>query len=153
MVPTLVMMALGTFRFGMFSGAYDQFSRSASYRWNNVDRIGREPALQYLGPGTTEISIEGLILPHFRGGLGQVDRMCAQAEAGDPMMMVDGLGKVWKWWVIVRVDDRRSHMIRDGAARKIEFSMTLKSYGGDAGDRREALVSNDRVIALARGVL
>ncbi|EEE38308.1 putative phage tail protein U [Rhodobacteraceae bacterium KLH11] len=55
------MMALGSFRFGMTNGAYQKFSRSAGYRWNEVDRIGREPALQYLGPGAQEIAIEGVI--------------------------------------------------------------------------------------------
>ena len=37
----LVMMALGVFRFGMAGGSYQQFSRTAGYRWQRVDRIGR----------------------------------------------------------------------------------------------------------------
>ncbi len=48
--PGLVMMALGSFRFGMRNDACQRFSHSAAWRWNKVDRIGREPALQYLGP-------------------------------------------------------------------------------------------------------
>ncbi|WP_253261199.1 MULTISPECIES: phage tail protein [unclassified Roseobacter] len=130
----LVMMALGSFRFGMTNGAYQQFSRNAGYRWNEVERIGREPALQYLGPGAQEVAIEGVIYPHFKGGLHQVDLMRLNAGNGLPMMMVDGLGWVWKRWVIVRVEERKSYLLRDGAPRKIEFSLTLKSYGPDTGD-------------------
>ncbi len=127
------MMALGSFRFGMTNGAYQTFSRSAGYRWNRVERIGREPALQYLGPDTQEVTIEGVIYPHFKGGLRQVDLMRLKAGTGLPMMMVDGLGFVWKRWVIVRVEARMSQFLRDGAPRRIGFSLSLKSYGPDAG--------------------
>jgi len=128
----LVMMALGTFRFGMANGAYRQFARSAAYRWSKVERIGREPALQYLGPDAHEIVIEGTIYPHYKGGLRQVDAMRLQADLGLPMMMVDGLGWVWKRWVILRVEEQKSHFLRDGAPRKITFSLALQSYGPDA---------------------
>ncbi len=50
------MMALGSFRFGMRNDACQRFSHSAAWRWNKLDRIGREPALQYLGPDTLTIT-------------------------------------------------------------------------------------------------
>ncbi len=130
---SMVMMALGTFRFGMNRDAYQTFSRAAAYRWGKVERIGREPALQYLGPDTQEITLEGVIYPHFRGGLRQVDLMRATAGTGAPLMMVDGLGWVWKRWVIVSVEERKGVFMRDGAPRKIEFSARLQSYGPDGG--------------------
>ena len=95
--------------------------------------IGREPALQYTGPDTQSITIEGVIYPHFKGGLRQVEMMRLKAGIGAPLMMVDGLGWVWKRWVIMRVEERKSHFLRDGAPRKIEFSLTLQSYGPDGG--------------------
>lgn len=131
--PGLMMMALGPFRFGMTNGAYQQFARSAGYRWSKLDRIGREPALQYLGPDTQEVTIEGVIYPHYKGGLHQVDRMRLTAAPGLPLMMVDGLGWVWKRWVILRLEEHKSYFLRDGAPRKITFSLTLQSYGPDAG--------------------
>lgn len=127
------MMALGSFRFGMSNGSYQNFARTAGYRWEKVNRIGRAPALQYGGPDTQDVTIEGVIYPHFRGGLRQMDLMRTQAETGFPMMMVDGLGWVWKQWVITRVEERKSVFLRDGAPRKIEFSITLQSYGKDGG--------------------
>lgn len=129
----VVMMALGPFRFGMTSHAYQSLAHQAGWRWNKVDRIGREPALQYLGPDTQEVTLEGVIYPHFRGGLRQVDAMRLRAGTGAPMMMVDGLGWVWKQWVIVSVEERKSVFMADGAPRKIEFSMKLQRYGADAG--------------------
>jgi phage protein U len=128
---SFVMMALGAFRFGMANDAYQQFSRQASFRWSKVDRIGRAPALQFAGPDAETVTIGGVIYPAFKGGLRQVEIMRALAGTGTPMMMVDGLGFIWKRWVITRVDESKSHLLPDGAPRKIEFSMELQSYGSD----------------------
>ena len=129
----MVMMALGILRFGLSSDSYQQFSRTAGHRWNKVNRLGRAPALQYAGPDAEEIQLEGVIYPHFKGGLRQVELMRLQAKAAQPMMMVDGLGWVWDRWVIDRVEERKSLFLRDGAPRKIEFTLSLKSYGRDNG--------------------
>lgn len=128
-----VMMALGAFRFGMSGEAYQQFSRSAGYRWEKVHRIGRAPAMQYAGPDVHEVRLEGVIYPHFKGGLRQVELMRAKANTGEPLMMVDGLGWVWNKWVITGVDEGKSVFMRDGAPRKIDFSMSLTTYGADNG--------------------
>ncbi|WP_259791334.1 phage tail protein [Aliiroseovarius crassostreae] len=133
------MMALGAFRFGMSNDAYQEFSRSAKYRWSKVNRLGRAPALQYAGPDAEEITLEGVIYPHFKGGLRQVDQMRLQAGKAQPLMMVDGMGWVWKRWVITSVEERKKHFMSDGAPRQIEFSMSLQSYGQDSQDASQTL--------------
>ena len=127
----LVMMALGTFRFGVNRASYQTFTRDAAYRWAKADRLGRDPALQFLGPDAEEITLEGVIYPHFKGGLRQMDLMRAVAELGTPMMLVDGLGFVWQRWAIVTVSETKSVFLADGAPRRIEFSIRLQAYGGD----------------------
>jgi phage protein U len=127
----LIMMALGRFRFGVNRANYQTFSRNAPYRWAKQERLGRAPALQYLGPDTEEITLEGVIYPHFKGGLRQVELMRLIARQGVPLMLVDGLGFVWQRWCITTVDERRSFLMADGSPRKIEFSVSLQSYGGD----------------------
>lgn len=126
------MMALGAFRFGVNRANYQTFTRSASWRWEAQDRLGRNPALQFLGPGTDEISLQGVIYPHFRGGLRQVELMRFVANAGQPLILVDGLGWVWDRWVITSVEETKTLFLADGAPRKIEFSVGLKAYGSDA---------------------
>lgn len=128
---SLVMMALGAFRFGISRANYQTFTRSASWRWEEQPRLGRRPALQYLGPGAEEITLEGVIYPHFKGGLRQVELMRLQASAGQPLILVDGMGWVWDRWVITGVEERKSLFMADGAPRKIEFTTTLKAYGSD----------------------
>ena len=126
-----IMMALGTFRFGVNRASYQMFTRDAAYRWAKQDRLGRDPALQYLGPDAEEITLEGVIYPHFKGGLRQMELMRAVARQGVPMMLVDGLGFVWQRWVITRVSETKSVFLADGAPRRIEFNVTLRAYGSD----------------------
>ncbi|WP_282094300.1 phage tail protein [Epibacterium ulvae] len=129
----LMMMALGAYRFGLQAGAYDELTRSAGYRWEKVNRIGRAPALQYAGPDSETLSLQGVIYPAFKGGLRQVELMRAQAGKGRALMMTDGLGFVWDRWVIEQVEEKKTYLMSDGAPRKIEFSLSLKSYGADRG--------------------
>lgn len=128
---SLVMMALGSFRFGVNRANYQTFTRSAAWRWEEQPRLGRSPALQYLGPGAEEITLEGVIYPHFKGGLRQVELMRLVASAGQPLILVDGMGWVWDRWVITAVEERKSLFMADGAPRKIEFTTSLKAYGSD----------------------
>ena len=126
-----VMMALGVFRFGVTGGSYQSLRRVAQYRWQAQDRLGREPAQQFMGPGSEEVTLEGTIHPHYRGGLRQVEFMRLSARTGEPLMLVDGLGWVFQRWVIVSVEETRTVFMRDGAPKQIDFRVTLRSYGED----------------------
>jgi phage protein U len=131
MLDSLVMLALGAFRFGVSQSGYQSLSRTAAYRWEKLDRLGRAPALQYLGPDAQEITLEGVIYPHFKGGLRQIEFMRLLAGTGMPQMLVDGLGFVWDRWCVTSIEERKSVFMADGAPRKIEFTITLQAYGAD----------------------
>jgi len=128
-----VMMALGAFRFGVTGGSYQSLRRVAQYRWAKLDRAGRDPALQFMGPDAEEITLEGVIHPHYRGGLRQVEFMRSAARTGQPMMLVDGLGWVWDRWAIINVDETKTVLMADGAPRQIDFRLLLRAYGEDRG--------------------
>lgn len=87
---TDVMMLLGPYPFMLNTAAYDGLKRTASYRWKKQARIGRKPANQYLGADLQTVQLSGTILPHFKGGLHQVDLMRTAASAAKPLLLVDG---------------------------------------------------------------
>ncbi|MGV6840164.1 MAG: phage tail protein [Planktomarina sp.] len=124
----LVMMALGPFRFGLSNPAFQEFKKSAQYIWEEVDRIGHEPALHFAGPRPQKVTITGEIYPQFRGGLHQTELMHLQAKNAVPLALTDGFGWFWRQWVIVGVDDSRTYFLPNGKPRKIDFSLQLKSY-------------------------
>lgn len=126
---SFVMMALGDFRFGLDTAAYQELSRSNSWRWPSVERIGARPALQFVGPGEDTITLNGQIYPHFRGGLGQLAAMRKEADKGEPLMLVDGRGIVWGKFVITDLRETQGTFFSNGAPRCQEFDLTLQAYG------------------------
>ena len=127
-LATPVMMQLGTFQFGINTAAYQGLSRSDEWRWPDQGRFGQAPALQYTGPGATTITLDGILYPEWRGGLGQLDAMRAEAGRGKPLVLVDGRGQALGMWVIERVDESQSIFAAGGVARRIEFTLQLKRF-------------------------
>jgi len=126
-----IMLALGEFRFEIATAAYQKLAHSQSWRWPEQARITREPALQFMGKNAAEIDLEGVIYPSFKGGLGQIEAMRTMADRGEPLSLVDGLGRVWDRWVITELSDTRTLFTDDGQPRKLEFRLKLKAYGED----------------------
>ncbi|MDA0782436.1 MAG: phage tail protein [Proteobacteria bacterium] len=126
-----IMMALGDYRFSIATSAYQQLQRTIAYRWQSQDRIGNDPAMQFVGTGAEQINLEGVIYPHFKGGLGQIEGMKSAADNGKPLLLVDGLGQVWRKWVITQIEETREVFLKDGVPRKITFRLSIVRYGED----------------------
>ena len=130
-MPSEHLMALGDYRFSIDTAAYDELERATEYRWARQDRLGRAPARQYLGPGDDTIRLRGTILATYRGGLGQLDAMRAEAARGEPLRLVGGTGTVFGLWVVQRIRETGSVFLEGGAPRRIEFELELAFYGED----------------------
>jgi phage protein U len=124
-----VLLALGNYRFSVSDGAFQTFKRATSWRWPAQERIGMAPAKQFVGPGECTVSIEGVIYPHYAGGLRQIDQMIAQAGLGSPLQLVTGYGRYLGLYCIEKVTDDQSVFMQDGAPKKIEFTIELGAYG------------------------
>ena len=125
------MMALGSYRFSVDSAAYQELKHSQAYRWQAQERLQRRPAMQFLGAGEESIELSGVIYPHFKGGLEQLDTMRAEANKGQPLLLVDGLGFVWGQWVITQIDEGQSFFQGNGQSLKQSFQLKLVNYGAD----------------------
>ena len=123
-----VMIKLGAYLFSLDTAAYQQLSRATAYRWQALERVNQLATLQFTGPGEDSISLNGVILPTFRGGLGQLDAMRAEAAKGEPLLMVDGRGYVHGRWVILSVNETQKTFERGGVPLQIEFSIRLRKY-------------------------
>lgn len=123
-----IMMQVGAFKFSLSTAAYQEFSRSTGYRWEGQSRYGQIPAQQYTGPGEDSITLAGDIYPSFAGGIHQIDAMRAYAVKGQPLMLVDGNGYVWGFWVIQSIDENQVVFFQDGTPRKQTFNMKLTRY-------------------------
>lgn len=129
---TEVMMILGSFEFKIATAAFQSLNRRHSQNKAVLKRIGRKSASQHIGTELGSIKLNGVILPHWNGGWGQMDRLRAMADSGNPYILIDGFGKNWGLWEITDVVEKNSGYF-NGAPLQIDFDVTLQEYGEDAG--------------------
>jgi len=129
MLGVNMMMILGVYRFCISNATYQTLARATEYRWEEQKRLDNAPALQFVGMGADIIKLEGIIYPQFKGGLRQVTLMRAEAGLGKPLMLISGNGTAFGRWCITEIDETQTFFLKDGSARKITFTMTLKKYG------------------------
>jgi phage protein U len=122
---------LGDFQFTLANGAPQTLERTADYRWEVQERLLREPAAQFLGPGEQAITLDGTLYPGFSGKQGTMQQLRDLAVKGEPLMLTDGLGRVHGKWALRRVREGQSTFLSNGAARAITFSLELTRYGDD----------------------
>ncbi len=117
---------LGRFVFGLRTAPFDQLRRSTAQRIASNNRFGQLAAHQHLGPGDDAITISGTLMPELTGGPSTLDDLRAMAAQGQSYPLLDGEGRYYGYWLIESVEETRSVFMAGGAARKIEFSLSLK---------------------------
>jgi len=139
-MPAPFMMMLGPIRFAINQATYQQLQRTTQYNWASQTPLGHPklkylglggPARQYMGPGDDSISIQGTIYPQFNGGPLQLTLMRLAAGVGVALPLITGKGLVMGRWIIESVEETGSEFFDNGAARKIEFSLSLKRFQQD----------------------
>jgi len=118
------------YQFGVDTAAYQELERSSEYRWAQKAVVGGKPHSDSVGPGLDSVEFNGVIYPHYRGGLGQIDSLRSIQSQGKPVRWVDGLGKDRGLWVIKRIVESESHYFTRGVPLKIEFRISLEEYAG-----------------------
>lgn len=143
------MMSFGLFVFGLSTAAYQELQRQTAWRQTAQQRIGRRPARQFLGPGDDTITLTGTLLPQFTGGQQNLDQLRMMANDGSAWPLLEGSGNYYGLFVIESLNERKSDFLRDGAAQKIQFDLTLQRIDEDGTTR---LASNALARALITGL-
>lgn len=125
-----VMMMLGPYMFSVATATPEKLTHSASYDWPSQDRVGARPLLQWTGIGSENISINGVIYPAYKGGLGQMAALREMAGMGKRWLLVDGRGVVYGKYVLRQVEESGTVYDANGMPRRIDFGLTL-DYAGD----------------------
>jgi len=85
-----------------------------------------------------------------REGMWQLDALRIDAEKGVPLLMVDGRGRNWGYWVVESLRERESAFFADGAAQKVEFDVAISYYGEEAP---ESIIPGSGFTDVLRGIL
>ena len=128
---TKPLFQLGSFQFDLPNGVPQTIERTADYRWETQDRLLRDPAAQFIGPGSQEITLDGQLFPGFSGRQSTMETLRELAQQGQPQMLTDGLGRVYGKWAIKQIRESLSTFAPGGGARQIGFSISLVRYVED----------------------
>lgn len=123
-----VMMMLGNFKFSLNTAPFMEMTRTTAASWGTVPRIGQYDALQFTGPGPDTVEMPGVIYPEKFGYAASIDRLRSMMMAGQTYRLILGDGSVIGAWVITGVRETQSNFNSTGAARRIEFTVSLTKY-------------------------
>ena len=129
-----MMMALGMFVFTLETLVYQELQRQTDWRHGTTSRIGTNPARQYLGRGEDAIALPGVLLPALLGTPLSLDTLRVMADTGKSWPLIEGTGRILGTWVIESINETRTLFFRDGAARRIEFTIALKRIDDGRAD-------------------
>lgn len=120
------LMALGMFAFSLESLPFAEFQRLRDWRHAKAERHLARPAAQFLGPGEDRITLQGSFPPGVAGDYASMARLTEMAASGDAWPLVDGAGTVLGNFRIVKIDERRQHIVTGGMGRMIDFAVDLE---------------------------
>lgn len=138
---------------GQYTPSFDSFSRDTNYTWPAQQRVQRDPAQQFTGPGEDNVSIEGILYPHLFGGQTTLERLRQIGRTGAPYPLIryqtntgftvagpspDGtyIAAAFvlaggKPFVLKRVQHKETFINSQGKVDRIEFTLELSAYGDD----------------------
>lgn len=122
-------MALGPFLFRSHGFGYTDVSRKLDTTWAEIEIAGRINALQWTGPRSEVVTINGVLFPSEWGGAATLEGVRLAAKNGIPQMLVSLEGKVFGSQAIQKVDEDRAFHDRFGAPGRNAYSIELKRVG------------------------
>ncbi len=139
-LPTVpVMLTLGVFVFKLDTLPYQEFQRQVKWRHPTNSRVGAVPGSQFLGKDNDTITLSGVLLPEITGGTISLALLETMADQGQAWPLIEGTGHVYGMFVVESLSTTRSLFFKDGAARRIEFQLTLKRIDENLLDRAAKL--------------
>lgn len=127
-----VMLQLGDYQFSVNTAAFSDYRRDTEYRWAAQELIGKLDNLQSIGAGRDAITLQGVVYPHYRGGLGQIESMRAEASKGKPLLLVDGLGNIMGRFIIEKIEETRAVFSAGGVPLRQGFAINLRRFDNGA---------------------
>lgn len=124
-----VTMALGPFMFRSHGFGYTDVSRKLDTTWAEIETAGRLNALQWTGPRSEVVTINGVLFPAEWGGTGTLEGVRLAAKNGIPLMLVSLGGKVFGSHAIQKIDEDRAFHDRTGAPGRNAYSIEVRRIG------------------------
>lgn len=119
---------------------FDTVTREAYFTWASSQRLSRDPAQQFTGPGEEVVTLRGRVYPLLFGGTATLDGLREDGRGGEPLDLIafssaDDLSaltgtKVGRF-AIRRLKKDSSKVSAVGVPHQIDFELELVAYGDD----------------------
>lgn len=137
------MLCLGLFVFSLDTLSYQELQRRTTWKHASQSLVGARDASQYLGPGEDTITLNGVVVPEFKGLPATLQLLRIMADQGYAWLLVEATGNVYGAFVITDLQETKSLFYATGAPRRIEFSVTLKRVDQDAAGAFNETISGN----------
>lgn len=91
--------------------------------------VGAEQPLEFVGEGSNEVTLEGVIWPSERDGaeaLESLELLSQMRASGRPQYLMRGDGRPLGWHAILGVAKKSDYLERDGIGRRVKVSIDLR---------------------------
>lgn len=78
------------------------------------------------GKGEDTITLKGTTYHELTHSRVTLDQIRAMADTGKAYTLIEGTGKIYGLVIIESLDETKTYFFKDGAARKTDFTITLK---------------------------
>ena len=120
-------MVLGDFIFGLSRGfAYSSLIRNSDGGWSDLAIIASKPQSRQNGQKLEKLTFNGTAM--YATGMQRLDELRALQNARAPLPLVDGIGRNWGQWRINAVVENQSHVIDDGTAMVMTWTLELEEF-------------------------
>ena len=128
-----MLIQLGNFQFSISTLAYKDIERISTYSFASHRVIGSHDKLQAVGVDNEVLRFTGSYFADLRNSLGEsngnpFDEIRNMAGEQKPLQLQSEDGKNHGYWVIIDLNVRGNHYIRQGALRA-DYTIQLKFYG------------------------
>lgn len=121
-----MMMALGLFVFALKTASYQELQRVTNWRHPSNSRVGDSPAYQFIGKGEDVITLKGTTYHELTTSRSILEIVREMGDTGKAYTLIEGTGKIYGLVIIENLEETKTFFFKDGAARKTEFTITLK---------------------------
>ncbi|WP_392565131.1 phage tail protein [Utexia brackfieldae] len=121
-----MLMIYGMFAFELKSIPFQKMSESVQYRYPTNDRFAERPAVQFVGIGEEKITLSGVLYPELTGGRVSLELYRRQSDLGIAWPLINGSGILLGFYINESIQTDKEEFFFDGAARKIEFTFSLR---------------------------
>ena len=125
------------FYFNIDTVPFEAATRTSQLAWKEQARLGRRPALQYVGAGAETLLLKAVIMPGLsrvagrRVGRENPDKLREIALSGKPVSLISGYGDSLGTWCLIKVTETQSALFTDGVPRVQTLDLEFNRYGDD----------------------